>query len=299
MVQIRSNRRVMPRPRPSSSSSSIWFYFSSWLMAAAVLLAYFGWIGLALYRALQLLPAVLPPPEHRVVYNPSSKLTRYICGNISLPPLARVAVTLANCSSSQHLLPSRIWPEPADATPVHLRFSGSATGADVPCDVPCWSGGQVTSQRTIDPLLLKGEAPWTFTFSMEGPAYYPHLQIQPQEWRQSHFYATTSYRSEVPLPYYSRADFDLWHQNMVPFATGEKAALFLAHNCDSRNQREHVVRNLSLSFRVDSLSSCLHNAEPPPQIGSNLSNKRFVLQQYLFYLAFENQCVDDYITEKL
>jgi Glycosyltransferase family 10 (fucosyltransferase) C-term len=296
MVHVRSNRRVMRRPRPT-----IWFHFFSCLMGVAVLLAYFGWMGLLLYRALPLLPALSTAPERSFVwYNPSSQLTRYLCGDIPLAPQTQMRSTAVNCSSTVSILPSLLWPE-HDAEPVRLRFSRSTSGTDFDCDVPCWSAGEVTSQRTID-TPLRGEAPWTVTFSMEGPEYYDHLRVLPDAWRQQHFYATTSYDSEVPLPYYSKADFDIWHQKYVSYDTGMKAAVFLAHNCDSRNQREKIVQDLmaaSSSLRIDSLSSCLHNADPPPQVGRDLSNKRHVLQQYLFYLSFENQCVDDYITEKL
>jgi len=72
---------------------------------------------------------------------------------------------------------------------------------------------------------------------------------------------------------------------------------FLARNCNSRNGRETIVRQLQKSsFRVDALRKCLHNAEP--EAGINLKDKINVMQHYLFYLAFENQNVDDYITEK-
>ena len=54
---------------------------------------------------------------------------------------------------------------------------------------------------------------------------------------------------------------------------------------------------IEAGFRVDSLSSCLKNADVPPDV--NLQNKTNVMEKYLFHLAFENGRVDDYITEKL
>lgn len=47
-------------------------------------------------------------------------------------------------------------------------------------------------------------------------------------------------------------------------------------------------------LRVDSVSSCLHNADKP----TGVDDKESIMRQYLFYLAFENQCEDDYISEK-
>ena len=110
------------------------------------------------------------------------------------------------------------------------------------------------------------------------------------------FYGTTSFQSEIPRTYLS-SNFSELSQNQVLFSEGIKGALFLAKNCASKNNRESVVKQLSKSFRVDSLSSCLKNANAPP--GSNIKDKKSVMPQYLFYLAFENQNTDDYITEKL
>lgn len=72
----------------------------------------------------------------------------------------------------------------------------------------------------------------------------------------------------------------------------------MARNCASKNKREQFVKDLIKSpFRVDSLSSCLKNKEP--QKGWNMKNKNEIMGKYLFHLSFENQRVDDYITEKL
>jgi hypothetical protein len=82
---------------------------------------------------------------------------------------------------------------------------------------------------------------------------------------------------------------------MIFFTEG---ASFLARNCGSKNNREEVVRQLiNTSLRVDSLSSCLHNIDPPP--GSNINDKADIMKRYLFHLAFENQNTPDYMTEKM
>jgi hypothetical protein len=139
---------------------------------------------------------------------------------------------------------------------------------------------------------------WSFTFSMEGPKYYASLQIDPNAYKTNRFYSTTSYESDVPLPYYSRAEYDIQAPGLK-YDGAIRGAVFLARNCASQNDRESIIRKLQQSniVRVDSLSSCLRNADPP--LGVDLSNKKSVMSKYLFYLAFENQNVDDYITEKL
>lgn len=83
------------------------------------------------------------------------------------------------------------------------------------------------------------------------------------------------------------------------YSSAIKGASFLAKNCGSKNNREKVVKQLiEASFRVDSLSRCLHNADPPEGVTMNME-KTEIMQRYLFHLAFENQNTDDYITEKL
>jgi|SaaInl74LU_5_DNA_1037368.scaffolds.fasta_scaffold04094_2 hypothetical protein len=86
----------------------------------------------------------------------------------------------------------------------------------------------------------------------------------------------------------------------VNYSTAIKGASFLAKNCNSKNDRERVVEQLiNTPFRVDSLSKCLHNAEPPKGVIMKNTPKSEIMQKYLFHLAFENQHTDDYITEKL
>ncbi len=99
------------------------------------------------------------------------------------------------------------------------------------------------------------------------------------------------------MPYFSLRSFSDVHP-AVDFDKVIKGASFIARNCQSHNRREDVVKALfDTELRVDSLSSCLNNAESPG--GVDMRNKEAMQEQYLFHLAFENQNVDDYITEKL
>jgi hypothetical protein len=90
---------------------------------------------------------------------------------------------------------------------------------------------------------------------MEGPKYYSQLQIPPTAYQKNRFYSTTSYQSEVPLPYYSWAEYKI-QQPAVVYDNAIKAGSFLARNCHSNNNREAVVKALQESeFRIDSLSA--------------------------------------------
>ena len=119
------------------------------------------------------------------------------------------------------------------------------------------------------------------------------------------FYGTTSFKSEIPRTYHHAVELltvgvPADEFPPVNYSTAIKGASFLARRCRSLNNRETVVKQIiEASFRVDSLSGCLHNAEPPKGLTMASTSKSEIMQRYLFHLAFENQNTDDYITEKL
>ncbi len=263
-------------------------------------------------------------------HNPLSGVTRYVCEErIPIEGKTNKTIPSSNCSLRQPPL-SNIFATPPmefnghdeiltlspqqNATPIHLQFGDGNDGYQLfePCDIPClYDGGPdgVVNDRYV--THLPDRSFWNLIFSMEGPQYYPNLIVDnSNHWQENQFYSTTSYRSDIPLPYYSHAEFDIWHNNYVPFDVGIKGGAFLARNCGSRNERELLLENMmeaaktisemsntSHALRIDSLSDCLHNADPPSNL--DLEDKNAIMKQYLFYFAFENQCEDDYITEKL
>jgi hypothetical protein len=192
--------------------------------------------------------------------------------------------------SGKGLKPTTVWYN----DPQHL--SQTETLAD--CKVPCRVGGNL---RVVSHVTIS-ETPFQFIASMEGEAYYSSLKIEPTAYQDHSYYATTSFRSEVPLPYYSEAEYPrLQSAPAVDYNSAIKGASFLANNCNSRSNREELVQALqhpTTGFRVDSLSKCLHNANLPPGVVDR-SNKDLIMSKYLFHLSFENQRTDDYITEKL
>ena len=162
-----------------------------------------------------------------------------------------------------------------------------------PCTVPCKVNDNYSFLNTINVKNTN----WIILQTMEGEKIYEDYQIRPYAYRDNQFYSTTSFKSEIPVPYFSWQEYNIQHAP-VDFHKAIKGASFLANNCESINKREEVVEALiETSFRVDSLSGCLNNADPIP--GVDMENKTAIMEQYLFHLAFENQKVDDYITEKL
>jgi hypothetical protein len=159
------------------------------------------------------------------------------------------------------------------------------------CDVPCY----VKPRRGINSDLqvsVEGRTE-SFRYSMEGIAHYSQLRQ-----RSSHHFglATTSFKSDIPLPYFSWSEYNI-KTPPVDFHEVIHGVSFAARNCASLNDREKWVKGLQDIVRVDSMSSCLHNAEWPRDILR--SNKAGMMRKYLFHLAFENECSEDYVTEKV
>ena len=265
-------------------------------------------------------------------HNPLSGVTRYVCEErIPIEGTTNKTIPSSKCTLRQPPVSNIFatppmefvfndqdetlsWSPQQNATPIYLQFGDGNDEFQLfeQCDIPClYDNGPdgVVAARFV--THLPDRSFWKFIFSMEGPQYYPNLIVDnSNHWQENQFYSTTSYRSDIPLPYYSRAEFDIWHNNYVPFDVGIKGGAFLARNCGSRNDRESLLTNMidavksisemsntSYALRIDSLSDCLHNADPPSNL--DLEDKSAIMKQYLFYFAFENQCENDYITEKL
>ena len=177
--------------------------------------------------------------------------------------------------------------------PFSLGYSPSEP---VKCPVPCKKSDAM--RQNINKIHVPNTN-WTILFTMEGERYYPDFHVEPTFYRKNIFYSTTSFKSEIPITYSPGGwkTFDAIPPS-VDFDKVIKGASFMARNCKSHNHRESVVKALiETDLRIDSISDCIHNAEAPP--GVNPNDKTAVMEQYLFHLAFENQNVDDYITEKL
>ena len=159
------------------------------------------------------------------------------------------------------------------------------------CDVPCYFEKNVPLVGRKVVFDDKGRSS-TFMHTMEGPKHYPRSTTKGNYDGLS----TVSMKSDIPLPYFSWAEYNIMSPPL-DFDVAIKGSVFVARNCRSLNNRERLVKELGKYTRVDSLSSCMNNAPWPSGVDS--SDKHTIMRGYLFYFAFENECSDDYITEKL
>ena len=158
----------------------------------------------------------------------------------------------------------------------------------ISCKVECkWIG----TRSIITNVYVLEDPSIHLTISMEGSAYYPALDIE----KNKNQLSTTSFRSQVPVPYFSFAEYNIQSPH-VPFELVNKYALFLASNCNSKSNREKIVKDLMNLVPIKSLGRCLKNSK---ESSGSYSYKSSIMKQYALYLSFENQLVDDYITEKL
>lgn len=172
------------------------------------------------------------------IFNPAEQ-TRILCDGTRIAPAGIRILEHGDLNCSE---PARLFTTvpsihaKADMDTIELRFRASAKNKmpRFPCDVPCTSDQPfgVVAKR-----IVKG-TPFSVDFSMEGPQYYKSLRYNHSAHKHDHFYSTTSFESEIPLPYFSFEEYGNKIQApAVNFSQAIKGAVFLARNCNSRNNR--------------------------------------------------------------
>ena len=172
---------------------------------------------------------------------------------------------------------------------------------DEPCDIPChYTTGSGPVDATVYELRGRRAPPSGISvyMQMEGEHYYP---IDTTGWT-----VENTYRWSSPLlkPYFEWIHYhdetDIQSKRVAQDAID--GVSFLARHCQSRNNREQVVKDLmSAGIRVDSMSHCMHNYDKPfKEKGTKwIPYKIKLLRGWKFHAAFENGNVRDYVTEKV
>ncbi|KAM3291546.1 putative fucosyltransferase-like protein [Capsicum chacoense] len=126
--------------------------------------------------------------------------------------------------------------------------------------------------------------------SMESAQYYPQNNITLARRKGYDVVMTTSLSSDVPVGYFSWAEYDIMAP-VQPKTADAVAAAFIS-NCAARNFRLQALEALErANISIDSYGSCHHNK------GGRV-DKVEALKRYNFSLAFENSNEEDYVTEK-
>ncbi|XP_024531382.1 glycoprotein 3-alpha-L-fucosyltransferase A [Selaginella moellendorffii] len=178
-----------------------------------------------------------------------------------------------------------------DKDPVRVDFS-ETQGTDN-CAVRCQFGViTMATRKRVDAVfgLSADEGVARVARTMESSQYYSEFELNTA---RSHGYTvimTTSLKSDVPVGYFSWAEYDL----MAPVQekTEKSLAAAFISNCGGHNFRLEAITKLQgYGVAVDSYGSCLTNVHRSVE-------KVDALRHYKFSLAFENSNEEDYVTEK-
>lgn len=148
------------------------------------------------------------------------------------------------------------------------------------------------------PTKLPGER-WVLA-SMEAETFYP-LQGHPISTALFDVRMTHQLGADVPCPYVSRRQYGTFDEDVQPRSpTGGALACFIASH--RVPWRDRYVGELMEHVPIDSYGTCLNNRRFDDVVPADTPERdraAAVIEQYPFYLAFENCREVDYVTEKL
>ncbi|KAF8410061.1 hypothetical protein HHK36_002583 [Tetracentron sinense] len=158
------------------------------------------------------------------------------------------------------------------------------------CAVGCEFGFNSDKKPDAAFDLLRDAVTASVIRSMESSQYFEENNIS--EARRSGYSVvmTTSLSSDVPVGYFSWAEYDI----MAPLQPKTESALAAAFisNCRALNFRLQALEGLEKSkIKIDSYGGCHRNRDGTVE-------KVETLKHYKFSLAFENSNEEDYVTEK-
>ncbi|PIA46286.1 hypothetical protein AQUCO_01500060v1 [Aquilegia coerulea] len=158
------------------------------------------------------------------------------------------------------------------------------------CAVGCKFGSHSSDKKPDAAFGVPYHAPTEGVLrSMESAHYYPENNVDQARRRGFTVIMTTSLSSDVPVGYFSWAEYDI----MAPLQPKTESALAAAFisNCAARNFRLQALEKLEKHVKIDSYGGCHRNR------AGNV-DKVETLKRYKFSLSFENSNEEDYITEK-
>jgi len=155
------------------------------------------------------------------------------------------------------------------------------------CDIPCAGGGKIpdASRGTSH---QRGACPLQYSYTMENvPFLEGRMDVM----------GTTSFESDLPMPYMSWEEYDY----MTPAIKKDAEALVAAFisNCGPQKRLQWLSELQNYGVKVHSFGRCGRNVDIDTIGGNWLNKKNEVTRHYKFTFSFENSNAYDYVTEKL
>ncbi|CAN1278559.1 Putative fucosyltransferase-like protein [Linum perenne] len=278
---------------PATTSKRKWSSFLPVFIALVVLveIAFLGRLDMAKNAA-----AKVDSWADSVFYRPPPALNKDAAA--MLPRIDDGVLELESCEEWLEREDSVIYSRDFDKDPILVAGAEKERRA---CAVGCQFG--YDSSRTPDAVFGTLNDPSGIVNvhrSMESAQYYPENDIATARRRGYRIVMTTSLSSDVPVGYFSWAEYDI----MAPVEAKTEKALAAAFisNCGARNFRLQVLDRLEkLKIPIDSYGACHRNRDgrgEHTELDCLAVNKVEALKHYKFSLAFENSNEEDYVTEK-
>ena len=129
----------------------------------------------------------------------------------------------------------------------------------------------------------------------EGEHYHDLLTI---ENFRKYFTATALLNTRSDIPWILKFPNYQMIRSVPRVRNPIKKGVTAMFNCDSRNNREDIIKEMGEIVPIDRIGNCLRNS-PWPMCVDQECDKEDVLKRYMFCLAFENGDTPGYATEKI
>ncbi|MFQ6657458.1 hypothetical protein Gotur_027123 [Gossypium turneri] len=173
--------------------------------------------------------------------------------------------------------------------PIWILISGDKEDFKT-CAVNCSFRSNWSTKADATFKLPKKSKALSVHRSMESASYYEENNITQARRDGFEIVMTTSLSSDVPVGYFSWAEYDIMAP-VIPKSEKALAAAFIS-NCMASNFRlEALVELEKENIKIDSYGRCHKNRD-------GRVDKVEILKRYKFSLAFENSNEEDYVTEK-
>ena len=193
------------------------------------------------------------------------------------------ASTPISCSENQRCHFTRDREQLAQASAVAFHLYDSTHN-----ELPERHASQTANQTWV---FITGESPVNFYY--QNPTFFPRLL-------DNYFDQSISYRHDSPYPIFSgqikarpSPSIDEARRNRASLKNKTKPIVWMVSNCATFSEREKYVKELRKFIPIDIFGSCGKMCPENEQQQCKVD-----LNDYYFYLAFENSRCNSYITEK-